>query len=63
MIRYIDLIAYPIMLLVVYVLIGLVSWEHDPGNWTIDFRFIWIIWGLVWGFALQRRIVKGGLAW
>ena len=58
--KYIDLIAYPIMLAVVYVLLGFVSWDKDPANWTLDFRFIWVLWGLVWGFALQHRIKRGG---
>ena len=60
--KYIDLIAYPIMLGVVYVLASFVLWESNPANWKLDFRFIWVLWGLAWGFALQRRIQRKGEA-
>jgi hypothetical protein len=61
--KYIDLIAYPIMLFVVYIFIGIVSWDSNPANWPLDYRFLWIVWGLVWGFGLQRRIARGGDPW
>lgn len=63
MAKYIDLIAYPIMLAVVYVLGGLANWNSNPEFWSEIDRCVWIIWGLVWGYALQRRIAKGGIAW
>ena len=28
--KYIDLVAYPIMILAVYVLFGLTNWQYDP---------------------------------
>lgn len=56
--KYIDLIAYPLMIAAVYVLVGLVQWDKDPANWTRDTRFLWVLWGLVWGFALRLRILK-----
>ena len=56
--KYIDLIAYPIMIAAVYVLVGLVQWDKNPDNWTRDIRFLWVLWGLVWGFALRLRILK-----
>lgn len=56
--KYIDLIAYPIMILVVYVMLGLVSWDKDPATWTTDMRMLWIVWATVWGYMLQYRIKK-----
>ena len=53
---YIDHIAYPIMLAVTYVLIGFVNWDSNPGNWGMDHRILWVVWGLAWGFALRLRI-------
>lgn len=61
--KYIDLIAYPIMMVVVYILIGLAHWNHDPAYWEFQDRCCWILWGLIWGYALQRRVVRGGIAW
>jgi len=60
--KYIDLIAYPIMLACVYILLGFVQWNSDPANWAIDIRSVWILWGLLWGYALQCRIKRGGVA-
>ena len=54
--KYIDLIAYPIMLAAVYVLLGMVNWNRDPETWAYADRVLWIIWGLAWGFGLQLRI-------
>jgi len=62
MIKYLDLIAYPIMLAAVYVLIGLANWNRDPEFWQYADRCIWVIWGLAWGYALQCRIKRGGAA-
>ena len=56
--KYIDLLAYPIAMGVVYVMLGFVSWDKDPGTWTIEFRTVWILWGLAWGLALQFRIKR-----
>jgi hypothetical protein len=56
--KYIDLIAYPIMLAVVYVLFGFVNWNSDPQMWSYADRCVWVAWGLGWGFALQLRIKK-----
>jgi hypothetical protein len=61
--NYIDLIAYPIMMIVVYVLFGLANWNKDPEAWGYIDRCICIAWGLMWGFALQMRINRGGAAW
>ena len=61
--KYLDLIAYPIMLAAVYVLIGLANWNRNPEFWQYADRCIWVIWGLAWGYALQRRIKHGGIAW
>lgn len=58
--KYIDLIAYPIMLAVVYVLVGFLNWNCNPQYWNLELRGIWILWGLAWGFALQLRISRGG---
>lgn len=60
--KYIDLIAYPIMLAVVYVLIGFLNWNSNPETWVIEHRGIWILWGSAWGYALQCRIKRGGTA-
>ena len=54
--KYIDLIAYPIMLGVVYVLMGLARWNNNPEHWEHADRVVWILWGLAWGFALSLRI-------
>jgi hypothetical protein len=62
MVKYIDLIAYPIMLAAVYVLIGLANWNRDPEFWQYADRSVWVIWGLAWGYALQCRIKRGGAA-
>lgn len=59
--KYIDLIGYPIMLTVVYVLIGIMNWDRDPQTWDISSRCIWVIWGLAWGWSLQCRIKRGGV--
>jgi hypothetical protein len=56
--KHLDLIAYPLMLGVVYVLLGFVNWDKDPGMWQIADRMIWVVWGLAWGLALQIRIRK-----
>ena len=61
--KYIDLIAYPIMLAAVYVLFGFVNWNSDPQMWSYADRCVWVVWGLAWGFALHRRIARGGIAW
>lgn len=58
MTRYLDLIAYPIAMFVVYVFLGLMTWNRDPGNWSDPSRILWIIWGLAWGEALRMRIKK-----
>jgi hypothetical protein len=54
--KYIDLIAYPAMLGVVYVLFGFINWDSNPANWTVDHRSLWVVWGLAWGWALALRI-------
>lgn len=54
--KYIDLIAYPLAMIVVYVLVGFVNWDKDPGTWQVGDRMVWVIWGLAWGLALQFRI-------
>jgi len=56
MTKYIDLLGYPVMLGIVYVLLGFVNWEKDPGLWDFQFRVICITWGLAWGWALSLRI-------
>jgi hypothetical protein len=56
--KHLDLIAYPFMLGVVYVLLGFVNWDKDPGTWQLADRCIWVVWGLAWGLALQIRIKK-----
>lgn len=58
--KYLDLIAYPIMIAAVYVLLGFVNWNSNPEGWTVECRIVWVIWGLAWGFALQHRIKLGG---
>ena len=58
---YIDHIAYPIMLAVTYTLLGFVNWDSDPGNWAIEHRILWVVWGLAWGFALRLRIKWGSV--
>lgn len=58
--KYIDLIAYPIMLVIVYVLVGFLNWNKDPDSWMLEHRAIWILWGMAWGYALQCRIKRGG---
>jgi hypothetical protein len=54
--KYISYIAYPIMLAFVYCLFGLINWSRDPGQWFFEFRFMWIIWGVAWGYALSIKI-------
>ena len=61
--NYIDLIAYPIAFVAVYILIGMLNWNKDPDTWEQAARALWIIWGLVWGWALQCRIARGGAPW
>jgi hypothetical protein len=56
--KYIDHVAYPIMLCVIYVLVGFVNWDSNPANWTIEHRILWVIWSLAWGFALRQRILR-----
>jgi len=56
--KYKDLIAYPLMLGVVYILISMIHWDRDPFTWAQPMRFIWVIWGLSWGFMLRQRIKK-----
>jgi hypothetical protein len=63
MMKFIDLVAYPVMLLVVYVLFGFINWERDPNLWSYVDRCLWVAWGLLWGWALQLRINRGGAAW
>lgn len=58
--KYIDLISYPIMLAIVYVLLGFIHWNSNPEFWPLDNRCIWIAWSLAWGYALQCRIKRGG---
>lgn len=60
--KYIDLIAYPIMMGVIYILFGVANWNHDPETWTYIDRCIWVAWGIVWGYGLQCRINRGGVA-
>jgi hypothetical protein len=54
--KYIDMIAYPIALAFVYVLFGFINWNRDPGQWLFEFRFLWVMWGAAWGYALSLRI-------
>ena len=56
--KYIDHIAYPIMLAAIYVLFGFVNWDSNPANWTIEHRILWVVWALAWGFALRLRILR-----
>ena len=56
--KYIDHIAYPIMMLVIYVLVGIVNWDSNPANWAMEHRILWVVWGLAWGFALRIRILN-----
>lgn len=56
--KYIDHIAYPIMIAIIYVLVAFVKWDHDPANWDESSRIIWIIWGTSWGYALRMRISR-----
>lgn len=56
--KYIDLIAYPIMLTAVYVLFGFINWNSNPEFWSSEDRCVWVIWGLAWGWALQCRIQR-----
>jgi len=56
--KYIDHIAYPIMIATVYVLISFINWDFDPDYWDYPDRVIWVCWGMVWGWALQQRINK-----
>jgi hypothetical protein len=56
---YIDHIAYPIMLAVTYILLGFVNWDSNPGEWPMEHRILWVVWGLAWGFALRIRIRHG----
>ena len=54
--RYLDLIAYPVMYAVVYVLMGFINWNRDPETWSVASRVSWIIWATAWGMALQYRL-------
>ena len=56
--KYIDYTAYPIMVAVIYALLGFVNWQSDPSLWTPEHRILWIIWALAWGFMLRLRILK-----
>lgn len=56
--KYIDHIAYPIMLAVIYVLVGFINWDSNPANWAFEHRIVWVVWGLAWGYALRIRILK-----
>jgi hypothetical protein len=53
---YIDHVAYPITLAVTYILLGFVNWDSNPGEWPMEHRILWVVWGLGWGFALRLRI-------
>jgi hypothetical protein len=63
--KYIDHVAYPIMLATIYVLLGFVNWESNPALWTVEHRILWIVWALAWGFALRLRILRenGKMTW
>lgn len=54
--KYLDLLAYPAMYLIAYVLMGFINWNRDPETWSVGARVIWIIWGTLWGMALQCRL-------
>lgn len=56
--KYIDYVAYPIMLGALYVLFGFVNWERDPSAWPFQHRVLWIVWALIWGYAVRMRILK-----
>lgn len=61
---YIDHIAYPIMMAVTYCLMGFVNWNSNPGEWPMEHRILWVVWGLAWGFALRLRIGRDdGYRW
>lgn len=59
--KYIDLIAYPIMMVAVYVFLGVLNWDKDPQTWEYQHRVLWVIWGIAWGYAMQCRIKRGGV--
>lgn len=54
--KYIDLVGYPIMLAVTYCLLGFVHWDKDPQTWTFEYRALWVVWGVAWGYAMSFRI-------
>ena len=54
--KYRDLLAYPIAYFIAYVLMGFINWNRDPETWSTAARVIWIIWGTIWGMALQYRL-------
>lgn len=54
--KYLDFTAYPAMYFAVYVLMGFINWNRDPETWSVAARVIWIIWGTIWGMALQYRL-------
>lgn len=54
--KYIDFIAYPIALFMVYVVMCFANWEDDPAFWSWNCRAVWVMWGMAWGFMIQWRI-------
>lgn len=56
--KYIDITAYPLGVIFVYVLVALANWDRDPGTWDPAARILWIIWGIAWGEALRHRMRK-----
>lgn len=51
---------YACALIFAYLIGAFVEWSRDPETWSFSSRAIVSIWGLCFGWALDRRLVLNG---
>lgn len=51
-----DLIGYPIIAVIVYLVWSFLNWSWDAGTWSWESRFVAVICWFCFGSALSLRI-------
>jgi len=52
--------AYPIMMLVCYLMFAFITFNLHPSEWSENYRVLCAIFSITWGTALAYRINKDG---
>ena len=55
-----DLIGYPIIAIIVYLIWSFLNWSWDAGTWTMDSRFmavmVWFLFGSALSYLFKQEI-------